>query len=276
MLVTVKAYPTLSKTYGEVVCVAGVRTDTPSPGWVRLYPVGFRDLDWSRQFSKYQHISIEAEPHSSDQRPETLRPRVDTLELGETLTTRKKGGWEERRRWIEPLEVESMCDVRRRQELDGTSLGVFRPPEIRDVLIEPAKPRTEGKDLIARQGSLLVPQKNVLKEIPYVFRFSYSCGPKCPGHTQMIIDWEIGAAFLRWPMPEKQRLRALRSKWLNDVCGPKRDVYFFVGNQWQAPKGFLVLGVFYPPKKVSEVDDRDAREALGDGAGDYGAVTDFV
>src|SRR5713226_2623428 len=30
LLVTVKAYPAISQKYGEVVCVAGIRTDTPA------------------------------------------------------------------------------------------------------------------------------------------------------------------------------------------------------------------------------------------------------
>jgi hypothetical protein len=31
LLVTVKGYPAISKRYGEAVCVAGIRTDTPRP-----------------------------------------------------------------------------------------------------------------------------------------------------------------------------------------------------------------------------------------------------
>ena len=41
ILVTVKTCPTLSRTYGETVCTAGVREDG---SWVRLYPVPFRRL----------------------------------------------------------------------------------------------------------------------------------------------------------------------------------------------------------------------------------------
>ena len=42
ILVTVKTYPELSKTYGETVCTAGLREDGT---WVRLYPVPFRRLE---------------------------------------------------------------------------------------------------------------------------------------------------------------------------------------------------------------------------------------
>lgn len=41
----VKAYPALSKTYGEVSCIAGVETTAAGLQWIRLYPVPFRALD---------------------------------------------------------------------------------------------------------------------------------------------------------------------------------------------------------------------------------------
>lgn len=40
----VKAYPALSRTYGEVSCIAGVQMVDSVPRWIRLYPVPFRAL----------------------------------------------------------------------------------------------------------------------------------------------------------------------------------------------------------------------------------------
>jgi len=58
LVVTVKASPAVSRTLDEVVCVAGVRTDVEPHRWVRLYPIAFRDLEFSRRFRKYQQISL--------------------------------------------------------------------------------------------------------------------------------------------------------------------------------------------------------------------------
>lgn len=69
MLVTVKAYPVVSQRYREAVCVAGVRTDTKTPEWVRLFPVCFRDLPEDRQFTKYQHIRLQTLTPKADLRP---------------------------------------------------------------------------------------------------------------------------------------------------------------------------------------------------------------
>ncbi|MDQ2710039.1 MAG: hypothetical protein M3Z25_21535 [Actinomycetota bacterium] len=46
VLVTVKAYPQPSRSYGETVCVAGVRIDTPTPSWTRLHPVACWKRPW--------------------------------------------------------------------------------------------------------------------------------------------------------------------------------------------------------------------------------------
>ncbi len=53
ILITVKTYPTLSRKYGETVCTAGVREDG---SWIRLYPVPFRRLQETEQYSKYDWI----------------------------------------------------------------------------------------------------------------------------------------------------------------------------------------------------------------------------
>jgi hypothetical protein len=43
-MITVKAAPNPSEQYGETVCVAGLQASVESPGWVRLYPINFREL----------------------------------------------------------------------------------------------------------------------------------------------------------------------------------------------------------------------------------------
>jgi hypothetical protein len=134
MLVTVKAYPQVSSRYGETVCVAGVRTDTETPRWVRLYPVVYRDLQWDLRFAKYQRITVDVSD-ANDPRPESLRPNLDTMKLGDKLGTER--GWGARRRVVEPLRMGSMCEVLAQQGRDRASLGVFRPAHVDDLIIEP-------------------------------------------------------------------------------------------------------------------------------------------
>ena len=67
-LITVKAAPNPSTTYGETVCVAGLRIDPDDEGWVRLYPISFRDLERDEQFKKYQVVNLRAVPSRQDRR----------------------------------------------------------------------------------------------------------------------------------------------------------------------------------------------------------------
>lgn len=242
LIVTVKAYPAVGKTNGESVCVAGIRTDTETPEHVRLFPVAFRDLEREGQFAKYQALAVEAERNHRDVRPESYRPRIQTLELGRTLSTRH--GWSERRELIAPLEVGSMCDVLRRQQLDGTSLAVFRPHRVDDFVVEHTGDWSDAQKLQVEQPTLFDPEKKALEKIPYRFSYRYSCGGRCRGHEQSIIDWEIGEAYRKWRRRGTDAsLEKLRAKWLDELCGPTRDTFFFVGNMHQHPRSFLMLSV---------------------------------
>ena len=125
-LPTVKAYPALSRTYGEVSCIAGVRYSPDQqlgPGdcrWIRLYPVPFRDLGDAQKFAKYQPLRVSVESHGSDRRPETRRPTRESIEVvGEKISS--DSNWKARRRFIEPLLGGARLDVR----------GVHGGPEAR-------------------------------------------------------------------------------------------------------------------------------------------------
>jgi hypothetical protein len=256
LVVTVKAYPAISQKHGEAVCVAGIRTDS-EPRWVRLWPVYFRDLPFSQRFQKYQEIHLDVQ-RSSDTRPESVRPLTDTLVTGKTIGA--ANAWARRRRLVEPLVVESMCEVSERQQRDKTSLGIFRPGEVQDLIIESDAADWDPKHrAVIAQPSLFAPQKKGLTKVPYRFKFRYRCTTAgCGGHEQSIVDWEIAQAFLGWTQfPVDERLKRIRDRWLGDLCGPARDTHFYVGNQHQHPGSFLILGVFWPPKpsesKVAEV-----------------------
>lgn len=81
VLVTVKAYPSVSMKHGEAVCVAGIRTDTRFPQWVRFFPVKVPDLPESQQFKKYDLSKLHAKRHSTDRRAGSLRPDLGSNEV---------------------------------------------------------------------------------------------------------------------------------------------------------------------------------------------------
>lgn len=248
MMVTVKAYPAVTDE-GEAVCVAGMRLGLlQPPSWIRLFPVRFRDLPSDQQFHKYDIMRLRAAKASGDSRPESYTPDTDSIEVVGVVGPNR--GWAERRKVVDQLVIPSMCWLLRQQANDGTSLGVFRPAQVLDVLAEPRPAQwSEAKQAALAQQSLFAKEKAELERIPYRFSYHYRCAdPACATHTQGIIDWEIGEAWRSWHGTPEQRVAQIRRRWLDDLCGPKKDTHFFVGNMHLHPRSFLVLGVFWPPK----------------------------
>lgn len=242
VLVTVKAYPTRAEGHGEAVCVAGVRLDEDAPRWVRVWPVPFRRLDRAQQFRKYDVVTVDL-VEGSDARPESRRPRADTLRVERHIGTERQ--WDERRKLVEPLLVSGMCEVQRRQQQDGTSLAAFRPAEILGWEVQPA-----GHVDVGQQLDMFEPSAEALEDIPWKFRYRYRCAePRCPTHKQRLLDWELGQAFRSWRLTygEEGALEQIAQKWMRQIVGPDRDVVFFVGSIARYPQSFCVLGVFWPP-----------------------------
>jgi hypothetical protein len=261
-LPVVKAYPQLSRTYGEVSCIAGIQMTPGEPRWIRLYPVPFRALDDTQQFVKYQPVRLRAEAHRRDTRPETRRPDRDSITV--IAAALPAGDWEARRRLVEPLMAESMCDVQRHQHEGGASLAAFRPAEVLDLVIEQRDVKEDKQALAAAwaaQPSLFdgldddekTLQLEALELIPWTFKYRYRCSnPACNTHTQTIVDWEIVELYRKVRGRDNWQ-DLIKAKWLDQLCGADRDTAFFVGNQHQHPTAFLVLGVWWPPRRPDQL-----------------------
>lgn len=243
----------MSRRYGEVSCIAGL--DMKTSEWIRLYPVPFRTLEDAQKFRKYEPIRARVQRPRDDRRPESWRVDAESIEvIGHVLGP--EHGWKARRPIVEPAIGDSMCDVRKAQKEKGTSLQMFRPKEVLDLIIEDAEPDPEkGKQAEdwAAQGSLLGStdlqlQRKALEQIPFRFLYRYQCSADdCPGHRQSIVDWEIVALYRS--VREQENWRDLiRAKWLDQMCGTDKDTAFIVGNQHQYLDGFLILGVWWPPR----------------------------
>lgn len=251
VLVTIKAYPAISGTYGEVICVAGVRLDTPEPHFVRFFPVRFRDLPYDQQFKKYQVIRLRACQHSTDRRAESWRPDPDSIRLGQFLPS--GGTWPARRRWLDPLVGPTMCELVRGRKGGNNlapSLGLVRPARVTSVTASAAKDLSAAQEAMLNQGSLFSAPRD-LELPPHTFRYRWECeDPDCSGHHQKIADWEIGQAYRAWQGRGLDPVEAIRHKWLAELCAESRDTHFFVGDQHLWPGKFLVLGVAWPKRRA--------------------------
>lgn len=249
LLVTVKAYPAIARKSGESVCVAGVRLDGDRPEWVRLFPVGFRDLPRDRQFEKYQVIRLRARRGSTDRRPESFKPDLGSLVLGPTIGT--DHGW--RRRWelLDLLaDATTTCELiagSRERGQNAPSLGLVKPT-VHDLEVR-ENPKYRPGTGPQVDIDLFGEERDVLEATPFLVHYRYTCASAdCQGHTQSVIDWESGQ-LARRNMPRGREVARdrHRDRFLTEMCGTGRDTYFYVGNQHQHPASYLVLGVFWPP-----------------------------
>lgn len=254
ILITVKAAPNPSATHGETVCVAGLRLGDLGPeGWIRLYPINFRHLSpATQQFSKYDVVTVDCEP-AVEARLESWRPDMSTLHVENAVS-----GWPRRRLLLEPVIDRSMCSIRRDAAADvrARSLALVRPTEILGFRLEPHSGWSQDEqakiDAYVNQLELGVfddaPDKTPLEAPRFRGYYTWRCAdPQCSTHKQSIIDWEFVALQRRLLNRSDAEARtAIRQRFYEEICSPRNDVAFFVGNQAKRPQTFSILGIYYP------------------------------
>jgi hypothetical protein len=259
VLITVKTYPTLSRKYGETVCTAGVREDG---SWVRIYPVPFRRLEETQQYSKYDWIEADFKKSVTDPRPETYHP-VDMRQLVPFGHVASNDNWRERRRLlIAAGKVHTQLeDLIAGAKANKVSLATFKPSAILEFIAEEEEERgwnvskMEEMRSQSKQGSLFEDEWRktfeVIPKLPY--KFSYRFEDAAGRISQLrILDWEIGALFwncLRRDGNEKAALEKVRAKYFGQFLGT--DLHFFLGTTLQyhqvAPNPWVIIGVFPAP-----------------------------
>lgn len=253
VLITVKASPNPSATYGETVCVAGIRVDQEHLGWTRLYPINFRDLEGANAFNKYDVVDMHVTPQINDSRLESWKPNRDSLKIVRSLSP-----WDKRRSIVEPYISGTTCEINTAAKVNPTapSLALVRPADVSGLDIElkggwslEEQAKIDG---YVNQLSLLPNEDRRPLQAPrFTGHYRYRCEAKgCNGHRQQMLDWEF-TAFQYHRLRGKSDAEAvaiLKSKWLDEVCGPGRDVAFYLGNQAKRRSVFSILGVWWPKR----------------------------
>lgn len=249
ILITVKTYPLPSESHLELVCTAGVREDG---SFIRLYPIDYRYREYWQWYKKYQWIELDVIRNEKDPRPESYRPatpdsKIDTL--GKSLST--KNNWAERKKYVLARGVRTLCSLQALPQ-EESSLGIIRPREVSDFIIEPTdrdwKPK--WKKLFMQQR-LFGPKQKPLEKIPYKFSYVFRCEePSCNGHKMIIEDWEIGELYRQMRKKfgsEETAVEKVKDKFLGQICAPDKNTHFFVGTVLSFGT-WVILGTFWPKK----------------------------
>ena len=247
VLITVRTYPVPAQKNIEVSCTAGVTSDGK---WIRLFPVPYRFLDYDKRFTKYQWIDVSVTKAVQDPRLESYKLNVDTIKIGEELST--SNGWRDRKEILRPLMRESMCQIRcERDENKSPTLGLFRPAKIERLLIEPDAADWTAQQLTNLDQTMLFHSgpTEKLEKIPHKFRYQFRCKDSdCKGHTMSCTDWEMAEAYRQWrDKYDEEWENAFRQKFEDQMIN-KNDTHFYVGTVHRYPTEWIIVGLFYPPR----------------------------
>lgn len=257
VLITVKTYPQLSNTYGEVVCTAGFCQKK----WIRLYPIPFRAMPLDKQYRKYHWITLDLMRNYKDFRIESYRPikEVETISIGSKIGTDKS--WAERKNYALAEVFTSLSELINLAHQDKRSLGTLKPKEIIDFKIEEQEREwgKEQRDKLRQYNMFDLDEhgdgklRKVVDKLPYKYSYVFLSEGDDKPRTLMIEDWEVGALYRNCLRDcggnEAEANRKVRAKYLDDFS--QKDLYFFMGTtqlHHYSGSPFIIVGVFWPPK----------------------------
>lgn len=227
----------------------------------RLYPVPFRMIEHDQQFKKWQWIDVRVEKATRDHRPESHKLYVDTIICGDVIDAKK--AWGARWEWLDKIPSFNSFDAIDVARLDdGLSLALLHPKRLLGLDISRARSpdwTDEEREKLAReqmQGDLFSEaeakqQVRQLRKVPFDFHYRYVSdtpeGEKEYRHK--IVDWEAGALFWNCLRDHGEDWEApFRSKLEGQLGG--KDLMFLMGNQHRFQDQWLIVSLFYPPKRT--------------------------
>jgi hypothetical protein len=240
ILITVRTYPVISSSYIETVCTGGI---TDRGEWRRLYPVPLRYLQSEQQYSTFDVIEVKVKP-GKDTRPESRTPVLNSLRVVGSLKT-----WDARRQWVEP----TICPSMQAMINAGKTLAPVRVREVREFLAEPSAAEWTAAQLEKLKQENLFEERKPVEKIPYDFRLRWVDGDGVE-YNSHVMAWEFGQTWRNYRHAYSDPIAVMRDKWMNDLCGPGRQVAFFMGNQNRFRDQFSVCGIFSPLKEVGTND----------------------
>ena len=260
ILIWGKTYPELSKRHIETVCTAGV-LESGKP--VRLYPITYRYLnDEHEQFKLYQWITAGIQKNPNDTRPESYKIDCNSIQLDEIVPA-TQDEWGRRAEFMfrdKGWQFASVEELQEAQKRERTSIGVVAPREIRSVEVierseedarsfeqkfEDLKKTVEAQRAqIQMFGDAIPPEMKKLGFLKSRVVVSWFCnGKDCTGHNMQVLDW--GLCELQRREGSEAALRRMKELCRIDTYALK----FFLGNLFQYPSSFLVVGMWYPKRK---------------------------
>lgn len=270
ILLLVKTQPTISKSYGELVCTAGI---DEAGNWVRLYPFPFETYK-KEGLAKYTWIDVDvvAREHWKDPRPESYTPQRDTISSGKQLPT--ADNWRARRKSIlEKARIfTSMDELRELGRANKVSLAIFKPKKVLKVqAIKEENPEyTEEEKVKFIQGMKAFTsdlfngedsstQYVPTEKVPFKLKITFLDSNERTS-CMSVLDWEVGALWYNNYKDEPFEIvkEKVEARYWN--FAKNTDLHFYMGtiHKWvqkRARNPWSIIGVApFPCQIQSEFD----------------------
>ncbi len=238
LIILAKTYPTVSKSYEVLLCMAGITEDGE---WRRIYPVPLEAYQNIGKFPKRSWIEYELREEYADSRKESRKIYPESIKVLDRED-------EETARKMLKERVTTLEELWRRNKIDRTSLGVIKPILEEFKVKRRDKAEEWEKGLLGQQtlsGERAVKIELIDKWIGYHFK----CNKKqCNGHKCMCEDIEVGNLHRKVKREYDDenviydKLKEKLFDWMKD-----RDLYFIMGTESHYGK-WLIISFFYPKK----------------------------
>lgn len=266
ILLTVTTYPLPSRSYDELVCMAGVLENGK---WIRIYPIPLSFLRGLKKEgivkkTKYTWIELDLKQRTDDFRPESFSPNdyeFKDLIVGDRIDT--QSNWLIRKQFcLNNVYTNMDALIEDSKAPQNKSLATFKPTKIHRLIIE--KDDSEWKPVwqaLQNQMNLFVEEsqspEQAFPKVPFKFKYEFEdeTGKK---RKLMIEDWEIGQLY--WKCLKSSNndqslaLEKVREQYETNFINNK-DLYLFLGTtkEWHTRRSrnpFVIIGVFYPKKET--------------------------
>lgn len=258
ILIVAKTYPTRSRKYKELVCTAGVDEEG---NWYRIYPIPTKSLKEYEGLPKYTWIDAEITKDSSDNRPESHKINISSVQKLNSIDT--KQNWQHRKDILFKSKIYKDLTkiIRLANDDNSLSLCLFKPSKFLNIYFETKEIKEfdekEKKEFTNANLNLFEDEScsvefNAMPQIPYSIKMVFE-DIHGKQSKMNILDWEISQLYLNLrnrgdsDREIKQKIKEKLSGFMND-----RDLYLCLGTMkmmhgWTS-NPFTIIGLFYPPK----------------------------
>ena len=235
ILITVRTYPTFSKTYIETVCTGGINDRGE---WRRLYPVSLRYQDETKQYRTYDIVEVNLR-EGTDGRLETRKPDMATLRI-----TGRVEKWPDRCDWIDATISNSLAAM----TAANRSLGPVAVKQVLEFIAKPAADDWSPEQKDQLKQSLMFGTRLDLEKVPFDFRLRW-LDQDGQEHDSLVLAWEMYQTWREYRKHYSDPIDRMRTTFMSDHFSSARRLSLFMGNHHRFRDTWMVCGWFHPPKE---------------------------